>query len=101
MSPSLWTRTVAVGIIAAASVVGNVSMSAPEFSVVRAAAPVSSAPQTTSGTDKIALRHVAVAPAVTAPLPDAKSDDVDVVPAVYARDPDVRFLFYRHVSKWM
>ncbi len=28
-------------------------------------------------------------------------DDVRLVPAIYAWDPDVRFVFFRHVSKWM
>lgn len=28
-------------------------------------------------------------------------DDARLVPAVYARDPDMRFVFYRQVSKWM
>ena len=100
MSPSLWTRTVAVGIVMVASVVGNVSMSAPEFSGARALAHAST-PRKATATDKLALRQIAVAPVVMAPVTDEKSDDVEVVRAVYARDPDVRFLFYRHVSKWM
>jgi hypothetical protein len=29
------------------------------------------------------------------------SDDGGLVPAIYAWDPDVRFVYYRHVSKWM
>jgi hypothetical protein len=28
-------------------------------------------------------------------------DDVQLVPAIYAWDPDVRFVYFRHVSKWM
>ncbi len=28
-------------------------------------------------------------------------DDGQLVPAIYAWDPDVRFVYYRHVSKWM
>ena len=34
---------------------------------------------------------------------DARTDsnDVGLVPAVYARDPDVRFVYFRQVSKWM
>lgn len=28
-------------------------------------------------------------------------DDVRLVPAIYSWDPDVRFVFFRHVSKWM
>ncbi len=28
-------------------------------------------------------------------------DEERLVPAIYAWDPDVRFVYYRHVSKWM
>jgi hypothetical protein len=28
-------------------------------------------------------------------------DDIQLVPAIYAWDPDVRFVYFRHVSKWM
>lgn len=30
-----------------------------------------------------------------------KEDDVHLIPAIYAWDPDVRFVYYRHISKWM
>ncbi len=32
---------------------------------------------------------------------DGVDDDGEVVPAIYAWDPDVRFVYHRHVSKWM
>jgi hypothetical protein len=32
---------------------------------------------------------------------DDAQDDVQLVPAIYAWDPDVRFVYFRHVSKWM
>lgn len=28
-------------------------------------------------------------------------DEAQLVPAIYAWDPDVRFVYFRHVSKWM
>ncbi len=28
-------------------------------------------------------------------------DEAHLVPAIYAWDPDVRFVYFRHVSKWM
>ena len=31
----------------------------------------------------------------------ATNDDGRLVPAIYAWDPDVRFVYFRHVSKWM
>jgi hypothetical protein len=36
-------------------------------------------------------------------LPDIgeEDDEVQLVPAIYAWDPDVRFIYYRQISKWM
>lgn len=39
-------------------------------------------------------------PSITAGPADAL-DEVHLVPAIYAWDPDVRFIYFRHVSKWM
>lgn len=36
-----------------------------------------------------------------APADVSDDDDGQFVPAIYAWDPDVRFVYYRHVSKWM
>jgi hypothetical protein len=35
------------------------------------------------------------------PTATEAEDDGHFVPAIYAWDPDVRFVYYRHVSKWM
>ena len=40
-------------------------------------------------------------PSAATDAADADSDDARLVPAIYAWDPDVRFVFFRHVSKWM
>lgn len=40
------------------------------------------------------------APSTSAQLGDS-TDDARLVPAIYARDPDVRFVYSRRVSKWM
>jgi hypothetical protein len=32
---------------------------------------------------------------------DASDDAARLVPAIYAWDPDVRFVYFRHISKWM
>ncbi len=140
MSPSrssLWTKTVAVGVIVVASVVGNVSLSASE--ALPQAAPTSSAhpsvgvagiasttsaiesPQavTASASSMLAAEAMsgfsyskfdarvmgaerAALPSLASDVPDAvaSSEFGHVVPAIYAWDPDVRFVFYRHVSKW-
>lgn len=37
----------------------------------------------------------------TSDAADDASDDVQLVPAIYSWNPDVRFVYFRHVSKWM
>ena len=34
-------------------------------------------------------------------LPVGSEEEGQLIPAVYAWDPAVRFVYYRHVSKWM
>lgn len=125
---SLWTKTVAVGIVVMASVIGNVSLSAAE---IRAGAPAgallgSTASRVGSGAEAPAAltrqsdarfagmgysnfdfsvtdleRGVSDRPSADSPDVPVSADGGQVVPAIYAWDPDVRFVFYRHVSKWM
>ena len=123
---SLWTQTVAVGIVVLASVIGNVSLSASE-PVSRLPASVlasrlsppradllGSASVVLSGDRDSQSRYSNLGPLssrldaadwMNPPLDTAgDSEPVEggpVVPAIYAWDPDVRFVFYRHVSKWM
>lgn len=33
--------------------------------------------------------------------PTEAPDDARLVPAIFAWDPDVRFVYYRQISKWM
>ena len=135
---SLWTKTVAVGMITVACVVGNVSISASEAQpgaalpsqpllavATGSSASVAPGPEAPTATLALAGSRLAaealagfsyskfdapVMGAERAALPSAPSDlpdfspsseDGQVVPAIYAWDPDVRFVFYRHVSKWM
>ncbi len=99
-SSSLWTKTVALGVIVVATVVGNVSLSA---------AGPTPAVETTSGFGFSKFDYSATGverdslPSLPADLPDIvpSAELGQVVPAIYAWDPDVRFVFYRHVSKWM
>ena len=136
-SSSLWTKTVAVGVIAVACVVGNVSLSASEAQpralasrtllAVGTVSGASLAPGIEAPTAALAasgsrLPAQAMAgfsyskfdapvmgaertalPLLTSDPPDVSpsSEDGQVVPAIYAWDPDVRFVFYRQVSKWM
>ncbi len=90
MSISLWTRVVAVALLVVASVVGNVSMSASPVDAARGPVAVASLPAASTTPSGEAVAPVA-----------SSDDDVQMVPAVFARDPNTQFLFARHVSKWM
>ena len=122
---SHWTQAVAFGIVAVATVIGNISLMAsetashPAFSPLPARstssrvtddAPAPLLPNdrlsgvgysgfysSASGVDADTLAHLPSAPLEGPTAVDA----VQIVPAIYAWDPDVRFVFYRHVSKWM
>lgn len=88
---SFRTQSVALGILVVASVVGNVSMSAARTNgrtIDRLEATATPATPTIA----LAGAHVATSP---------PGDEARVVPAIYSWDPDVTFIFYRHVTKWM
>ena len=125
---SVWTRTVAIGIVVMAGVIGNVSLSASEIAgtAVSSGAPVRSTDSRPASPDVLPVASTppdarfagmgysnfdfavagvdrGVSDRLPADSPDApvSADSGQVVPAIYAWDPDVRFVFYRHVSKWM
>ncbi len=123
---SLWTRTVAVGIVVLASVIGNASLSASEpvaplpisVPASRVSSPRSdllvsesvarsddSDSQTGYSNSSPRSSRLDAADLMNAPFDtaaeSAPAEGGQVVPAIYAWDPDVRFVFYRHVSKWM
>ena len=120
----LWTKTVAVGILVVASVVGNVSLSASQLDSGATAVGAASSPPgrkapfpappvapaiRLSGTGYASTgasamgTGVATMPPLSTGVPENSdsSDAGEVVPAIYAWDPDVRFVFYRRISKWM
>ena len=124
----LWTKTVAVGILSIAAVIGNVSLSAsrptqnsphypgkdPHASLGQMAPSDPQVLLTRSQEEQIAgLGYSNFGypdsraddnrmPLVPEPDDGSTPDDSgQVVPAIYAWDPDVRFVFYRHVSKWI
>lgn len=110
---SLWTKTVAFGILVAASVLGNVSFSASRAKPIDAV-PASASrastdlPRLLRGDAAMGIHTSAAGRASEAAVDDDRdvagseaSSEGEVVPAIYAWDPDVRFVFYRHVSKWM
>jgi len=98
---SLRTQAVALGILVVASVVGNVSLSA---SRVRSDAPTSSIAATPRDSFRVASTTPTTSDQTALPSKGAASDSASggqVVPAIYSWDPDVTFVFYRHVTKWM
>lgn len=124
---SIWTKTVALGLLVVASVVGNVSLSAANSRLETGRVPTGvqkpdarlfAQPLTrpdiygglgSAASDSMRTGEVAESeePALVAAGEaigtgeNAVDDTRQVVPAIYAWDPDVRFVFYRHVSKWM
>lgn len=116
---SAWTKTVAAGVVAVASIVGNVSLSASEDGRSDREGTVRSHPGaadvTKAGRSVVAPEppgfgysefHSFSRNSASSVLSDrtdggSAGEEGQVVPAIYAWDPDVRFVFYRHVSKWM
>lgn len=120
---SLWTKTVAIGLVVMAAVIGNVSLSASEPASRSARVPalspspdrempaVASLVVPRNRLSGMGYSSFDVPPASnggpTTRLPSEAAEETassqagGVVPAIYGWDPDVRFVFYRHVSKWM
>jgi len=96
----LRTQAVALGILIVASVVGNVSVSA-----ARVRPDVSIAPIVTTAHEDVSVTSSTAPPTTSWEMPGVSSSSSDVagqiVPAIYSWDPDVTFVFYRHVTKWM
>ena len=101
----LRTRAVAFGILVVASVLGNVSFSA---SRAKPDAPLVARVADAVDNDRVA-EVSSPGPSVEQRMVDdrAAASDVpridggQIVPAIYSWDPDVTFVFYRHVTKWM
>jgi hypothetical protein len=100
------TKAVLLGILIVSSVVGNVSLSASR--VHHEATP--SAVAAVSGNEiasdvassvQVASTRVETATESSQRIADRATDQSHVVPAIFSWDPDVTFVFYRHVTKWM
>ena len=106
----LFHRMAVVAAVLGISVLGNLRSQASEAPLAPSALARSGV---ASGRSPLDVRPVASATPVAALEDDADdllaaddaervdSDDGQLVPAIYAWDPDVRFVYYRHVSKWM
>ena len=83
-----WRRIGVIGAIAVVALIGDlrVPMSA-------AAPPVAPRPSAELRGTEARVNSAAV--------PEEVTDDARLVPAIYAWDPDVQFVYYRQVSKWM
>lgn len=104
-----WTRRVGiVAAVVAVTLLGNLRLQASE--VRRLAASGAPVAMPARPSTPVALEHVDLAVASDRRAVDAMTDEDDaaaeddsiqLVPAIYAWDPDVRFVYFRHVSKWM
>ena len=89
----VWVRFVSLAVLASVVLLGEMRPAASETGR-RAAFAVPS---------PMSIDRTGVSDAAE-PVADAPSDASDagrLVPAIYAWDPDVRFIYYRHISKWM
>ena len=96
--PSPWRLVGAIAAIAFVAALGELRV--PDARAV-------SGPRTNAVADEPALRSVdagadAIRLGADADGSSVEADgDARLIPAVYARDQDMRFVFYRRVSKWM
>ncbi len=101
MSRTFASKVLVVAGVVGVTMLGNLRLQASEVMAqpprAHAVPRVASPPATTASADE------AVVDATFEPMAadDADGDDARLVPAIYAWDPDVRFVFFRHVSKWM
>ena len=83
-----------VAAVVTVTLVGNLRVQASE---VAQQVPVTSAAAVAATDARADWRVSTVGEAAASRAPDA----VELVPAIYAWNPDVRFVYFRHVSKWM
>lgn len=91
---SFASRASLIGAVLLTALIGNwrVAASEPSMPPATTAAPTQQRP----ATDPRAMTLSTIA--------DAQVDneqDGHLIPAIYAWDPEVRFVYFRHVSKWM
>jgi hypothetical protein len=105
-----WTRrTAIVAAVVGITMLGNLRLQASEVGRVPRNGPAAErpaiAPETQVATERVDLAVASGRPSFDATTDEddgsADDDSVQLVPAIYAWDPDVRFVYFRHVSKWM
>ena len=98
-------KLVAAGAIVAVTMLGNLRLQASELARSTMAGRVPLADASGAGQVPHGLM-AAPSSSLLASMEDADGvprdadDAAHLVPAIYAWDPDVRFVYFRHVSKW-
>ena len=92
-SSRVWLRFVSLSVLACVVLLGEMRPAASETGQRAPAAKPS--PTSVDRTGVLGAADPQADAAVDA------SDAGRLVPAIYAWDPDVRFIYYRHISKWM
>ncbi len=96
-----WRRLRVIVAIALVCLIGDLRTPVPAVAS-SAAVPASRAVRSQSAAQPVAaLQTIRSDVRNTDPALRDEANDVRLVPAIYAWDPDVRFVYYRHVSKWM
>jgi hypothetical protein len=98
-------RTAIVAAVVGVTMLGNLRLQASEVGRLPRSGPASEllaiAPETQVPTERVDLAVASGRPSSDADDGNTEDDSVQLVPAIYAWDPDVRFVYFRHVSKWM
>ena len=107
---NFWTPLVTLAVVASLIVIGN--LRAPVAAATTEPAPgdvastVAASPQHGRGDDAPAGRESpsgmpALESMVGADVDEPVGEEGALVPALYAWNPDVRFVYFRQISKWM
>ncbi|MEO8937307.1 MAG: hypothetical protein ABI277_00830 [Burkholderiaceae bacterium] len=89
-------RMVIVGMVGVVALIGNLRASGSQTSVVESSVLTVSLDSTAR-----AVNGRRTSPPATVGI-HAQDDATSIsIPGIYAWDPDVRFVYFRHVSKWM
>ena len=108
------SRVLAVAAIVGVTMLGNLRLQASEVTKASPREPATRVPVSWVADDPHGYTSEALVASAdgrridpqVAAMSDAdgvgdESDGVQLVPAIYAWNPDVRFVYFRHVSKWM
>lgn len=94
------TRALVVGAVIGITMLGNLRSQASEIGGPVAGHPVQTPRPHRAGV-AVAEAKPAASPGEGANRSDVDEQELRLVPAIYAWDRDVRFVYFRHVSKWM